>query len=209
MDTLYTLAFGEISLRDVGRVGGKNASLGELFVVQARPETVHSSKSRMVAAEVFTLTGTPGRCLTTGQAVGERIGAGPVRVVRDPSGLSSVEASDVLVAESTNPDWEPVMRRVAAIVTDQGGRRAHAAIVSRELGLPCVVGAGDATTTLTGGTEVTVCCAEGPEGRVYEGVVPFEIERIEATDLPKTRTQIMLNVGDPENAFKLAKEFCP
>ena len=119
----------------------KDGSPGELFIVQARPETVHSAKARTAVAEVYRLTGAPGVPLVSGQAVGERIGTGRVRVVRDVS-AREVQPGDVLVAEMTDPDWEPVMRRVAAIVTDQGGRTAHAAIVSREFGLPCIVGTG-------------------------------------------------------------------
>jgi pyruvate,water dikinase len=182
----------------------KDGVMGELFVVQARPETVHSAKPGTAAAEVYRLKGARGLPLVMGQAVGERIGAGKVRVVKDVSGLAAVEAGDVLVAVNTDPDWEPVMKRVAAIVTDQGGRTAHAAIVSRELGLPCVVGAGTATRVLRDGREVTVSCAEGSEGRVYDGLVPFEVERLDAGAVPATRTHVMLNVGDPEKAFSLA-----
>jgi len=140
----------------------------------------------------------------TGQAVGEKIGTGPVRVVREVSGLADVQRDDVLVAAKTDPDWEPVMKRVAAIVTDQGGRTAHAAIVSRELGIPCIVGTGNGTQLLHDGKEVTVSCSEGSEGRVYAGRVPFEIERIDASTVPRTHTQVMLNVGDPSNALALA-----
>jgi len=140
----------------------------------------------------------------TGQAVGEKIGSGAVRVVREASGLADVQAGEVLVAAKTDPDWEPVMKRVAAIVTDQGGRTAHAAIASRELGIPCIVGTGNGTQLLRDGEEVTVSCAEGSEGRVYAGRVPFEIERIDSSSVPQTHTQVMLNVGDPSNAFALA-----
>lgn len=182
----------------------KDGVTGELYVLQARPETVHSAKPRTAAAEIFRLKEKPGAPLVSGQAVGEKIGTGRVRVVLDTAGLATVEAGDVLVAEMTDPDWEPVMKRVAAIVTDQGGRTAHAAIVSRELGLPCIVGAGTATSVLQTGAEVTVSCAEGSEGHVYAGRIPFEIERIDAAGLPATRTAVMLNVGDPSHAFKLA-----
>jgi pyruvate,water dikinase len=182
----------------------KDGVTGELYVLQARPETVHSAKPRTAAAEIFRLKEKPGAPLVSGQAVGEKIGTGRVRVVRDAAGLATVEAGDVLVAEMTDPDWEPVMKRVAAIVTDKGGRTAHAAIVSRELGLPCIVGAGNASSILQTGTEVTVSCAEGSEGHVYAGRIPFGIERIDAAGLPATRTAVMLNVGDPSHAFKLA-----
>lgn len=182
----------------------KDGVTGELFIVQARPETVHSAKPRTAAAEAFRLTAPPGPPLVTGQAVGEKIGAGRVRVVRDVRELDTVQPGEVLAAEMTDPDWEPVMRRVAAIVTDKGGRTAHAAIVSREFGLPCIVGTGNATSLLTDGAEVTVCCAEGAEGHVYAGRVPFTVERVDAATVPETRTKVMLIVGDPSRAFGLA-----
>jgi pyruvate,water dikinase len=182
----------------------KDGMTGALVIVQARPETVHSAKSRMAATEMFRLTTTPGAPLLTGQAVGEKIGVGRVRVVRDVSALSTVQAGEVLVAEITDPDWEPVMRRVAAIVTDKGGRTAHAAIVSREFGLPCIVGTERGTETLHDGDEVTVCCAEGAEGHVYAGAVGFEVARLDAAQVPQTRTKVMLIVGDPSQAFALA-----
>ncbi len=182
----------------------KDGLTGELFILQARPETVHSAKAPGAVAEVHRLTGEHGPPLVTGQAVGEKIGSGPVRVVRSPHELASVQPGDVLVAEITDPDWEPVMRRVAAIVTDKGGRTAHAAIVSRELGLPCIVGTGNGTGVLRDGMPVTVCCAEGGSGHVYEGNIPYEVEQKHLTALPDTRTAMMLNVGDPEQAFRLA-----
>lgn len=182
----------------------KDGLTGELFIVQARPETVHSKKSRTSAAKIYRLNGDHGKPLITGQAVGEKIGVGRVRVVKEASGLASVEEGDVLVADNTDPDWEPVMKRVSAIVTDHGGRTAHAAIVSRELGLPCIVGTGNATEVLRDNDEVSVSCAEGAEGHVYAGRIAFKIERIEATSLPETRTRVMLNVGDPAQAFNLS-----
>lgn len=182
----------------------KDGVTGELFVVQARPETVHSALPQTAVAEVYRLQGKTGTPLVTGQAVGEKIGAGRVRVVRDAGELHKVEPGDVLVARLTDPDWEPVMRRVAAIVTDQGGRTAHAAIVSREFGIPCIVGSGDATELLRDGDEVTVSCSEGPAGHVYRGRIPFAVEQIDAQAVPKTRTEIMLTLGDPAQAFKLS-----
>jgi pyruvate,water dikinase len=182
----------------------KDGITGQLFIVQARPETVHSAKSTTASAEVYRLDVSAGSSLVTGQAVGERIGAGRVRVVRNVRGLDVVQPGDVLVAEITDPDWEPVMRRVSAIVTDKGGRTAHAAIVSREFGLPCIVGTGDATTRLSDGQEVTVCCAEGAVGHVYAGRLPFTVSRINSTALPATRTKVMLIAGDPSRAFELA-----
>ena len=182
----------------------KDGISGQLFIVQARPETVHSAKPRIAAAEVYRLHETSGPALVRGQAVGEKMGVGIVHVVHEPSELATVHAGEVLVARKTDPDWEPVMRRVAAIVTDQGGRTAHAAIVSREFGVPCIVGAGNATSVLQTGQDVTVSCCEGAEGHVYAGRVPFEIDRIDASKVPATRTEIMLTVGDPGQAFKLS-----
>lgn len=182
----------------------KDGVSGELFIVQARPETVHSTKPRTAVAEVYRLTGEHGLPLVKGQAVGEKIGTGCVRVVREAHELQKVQGGDVLVARLTDPDWEPVMRRVAAIVTDQGGRTAHAAIVSREFGIPCIVGGGSATEVLRDGDEVTVACSEGPEGHVYAGRIGFEVEKIDAAAVPQTRTQVMLTVGDPSQALKLS-----
>ena len=181
----------------------KDGITGELFILQARPETVHSAKQTTATAEVFRLTGKHSTALVTGQAVGERIGTGRVRIVREASELQRVETGDVLVAKITDPDWEPVMRKVVAVVTDQGGRTAHAAIVSREFGLPCIVGTGNATSALRDGSEVTVVCAEGPEGHIYDGRIAFVIDQIDAADIPKTRTKVMLTVGDPARAFQL------
>lgn len=180
----------------------KDGITNELFIVQARPETVHSAKSQTATAEVYRLKETPPKLLAKGQAVGEKIGIGPVRVVQTVADLGKVQAGDVLVARLTDPDWEPVMRRVAAIVTDQGGRTAHAAIVSREFGIPCIVGCGNATEILHDGDEVTVCCSEGSEGHIYAGRAAFEIEKIDAAAVPPTLTQVMLTLGDPGRAFQ-------
>jgi pyruvate, water dikinase len=182
----------------------KDGLSGELFIVQARPETVHSAQSLQATAEVYHLKAKPRNPIVVGQAVGEKIGTGRARVVLDVGKLQEVQPGEVLVAQNTDPDWEPVMRRVSAIITDQGGRTAHAAIVSREFGIPCIVGTGDATRVLTTGREVTVCCAEGSEGHVYDGRLPFEIEHVEANKVPVTRTKIMLILGDPDQAFHLA-----
>jgi pyruvate,water dikinase len=182
----------------------KDGVTGELFILQARPETVHSAKQEKGSEEVYQLRVKPPVPLISGQAVGEKIGVGAVRVVTDVSKLQEVQEGEVLVAESTDPDWEPVMRRVSAIVTNQGGRTAHAAIVSREFGIPCIVGTGNATRVLESGREVTVCCAEGSEGHVYEGRIPFDIKLIEASAVPKTHTRIMLILSDPSQAFHLA-----
>ena len=180
----------------------KDGVTGELFIVQARPETVHSSKATHASAEIYRLTGEHGSPLVTGQAVGEKVGTGRVRIVREAAELQDVKDGEVLVARLTDPDWEPVMRRVAAIVTDQGGRTAHAAIVSREFGIPCIVGSGNATEVLRTGDEITVVCSEGPEGHVYAGRVAFNVEKIAATTVPRTRTKVMLTIGDPARAFQ-------
>jgi pyruvate,water dikinase len=182
----------------------RDGSTGKLYIIQARPETVHSQKKREAFSDIYRLTGQPGAVLVRGQAVGEKIGVGPVRVVSHLEDLLTVLPGEVLVAQKTDPDWEPVMRKVAAIVTDQGGRTAHAAIVSREFGIPCIVGTGNATTVLQAANEVTVSCAEGSEGRVYAGRMPFAVEKIASSELPEMHTQIMLTVGDPGNAFALA-----
>ena len=182
----------------------KDGETGRLFIVQARPETVHSTKSRSAAAEAYHLSGKAAEPLVRGQAVGEKIGVGRVRVVSCVEQLPDVQEGEVLVAQKTDPDWEPVMRRVAAIVTDQGGRTAHAAIVSREFGLPCIVGTGNASTVLMTGQEVTVSCAEGAEGHVYSGRLPFDIERVEASALEPSNTAIMLTVGDPAKALSIS-----
>jgi pyruvate,water dikinase len=175
---------------------------GDLFIVQARPETVHAQ--RATTLESFRLVG-EGRVLVRGKSVGSRIGAGVVRVVRDLSDLPTFEAGEVLVASMTDPDWEPVLRKAAAIVTDQGGRTCHAAIISRELGIPCVVGARDATSRLSTGEHVTVSCAEGDDGRVYEGLLEFERRELDASNLPTPRVPVMLNVANPDSAFQLAQ----
>jgi len=181
----------------------KDGRTGELFVVQARPETVHAARSG-ARLELFRLKG-KGKVLARGKSVGSRIGTGPVRIVRAKAELEHFRAGEVLVSPTTDPDWEPVLRRAAAVVTDQGGRTCHAAIVSREANLPCVVGAGDATRTLTDGQEVTVSCAEGSEGRVYAGRVPFEREEVELATLPHSRVPLLLNLADPDQAFRLAQ----
>jgi len=180
----------------------KDAVDGDLYIVQARPETVASQRGAVI--ETFRLTGS-GAVLASGKAVGERIAGGPVRVIRGPADLAAFRAGEVLVAESTSPDWEPVMRLASAVVTDRGGRTCHAAIVARERGVPAVVGAGDATRRLTDGARVTVSCAEGETGRIYEGDVPFETQRLTAADLKAPKTHIMLNLAQPDLAFRFAQ----
>ncbi len=181
----------------------KDGRSGQLFIVQARPETVHAQEKSQ-RLEVFHFRG-GGTILARGKSVGGRVGVGVARVIRSADELSTFRDGEVLVAPSTDPDWEPVLKRAAAVVTEQGGRTCHAAIVSREMGLPCVVGTINATSAIRSGQEVTVSCAEGDEGRVYEGRIPFEREEIDPAALPVPRVPIMLNVGDPRNAFRQAK----
>jgi len=180
----------------------RDGRTGDLYVVQARPETVHTQAATRL--ERFELRET-GPVLVHGKSVGSKIGCGPVRVIRDVSELSSFRPGEVLVAPMTDPDWEPVLRKAAAVVTDQGGRTCHAAIISRELGIPCVVGSHDATTKLHDSQEVTVSCAEGDDGRVYGGRLAFERHEVDPRALPRPRVPVMLNVANPETAFRLAQ----
>lgn len=180
----------------------KDGQTGELFIVQARPETVQARKA-VDTLEHFRLR-EHGRVLATGRSVGERIGQGTARVIKDAQGLAQFREGEVLITDKTDPDWEPIMKKAAAIVTNRGGRTCHAAIVSRELKLPAVVGAESATETIHTGQEVTVSCAEGEVGTVYEGRLPYDVERISLVDLGQPRTKIMLNVGNPEQAFALS-----
>jgi pyruvate, water dikinase len=180
---------------------GKDGASGEIFILQARPETVQSRAGRTI--QRYTLKG-HSRVLATGRSIGQRIGAGPARVIRDVSEIARVQSGDVLVADITDPDWEPVMKRAAAIVTNRGGRTCHAAIIARELGIPAVVGCGDATQRIHDGQPVTVSCAEGDTGQVYEGVLEFERKQIELDTLPKIPVKIMMNVGNPDRAFDFA-----
>lgn len=173
---------------------------GQLFIVQARPETVQTARQRGVLT-THRLT-ERGRELCRGLAVGDGIASGRVRVLDNPAEGADFRRGDVLVAAVTDPDWGPIMERAAAVVTDHGGRTAHAAIVSREIGIPAVVGAGDATAALTDGEEVTVCCAEGAEGVVYAGALAHESEAVDLAELPRTRTRIMLNIASPAGAFR-------
>ncbi|MEC4570188.1 phosphoenolpyruvate synthase [Streptomyces virginiae] len=179
----------------------KDGITGELAIVQARPETVQSRR-RSATLRRCRLTGMPSGVLAEGIAVGEAIGAGPVCRLDTPVDLERFPAGAVLVTSITDPDWEPIMKRAAAIVTDHGGRTSHAAIVSRELGVPAVVGTADATRVLKDGTEVTVSCSEGSRGKVYPGRVPYEETETDLTALPATHTRVMLNLADPSAAFR-------
>ena len=180
----------------------KDGQTGELFIVQARPETVQSRK-QVDVIESYRLK-QRGRVLVTGQSVGEKIGAGPVRVIKDAQHLAAFQAGEVLVTDKTDPDWEPVMKRAAAIVTNRGGRTCHAAIVSRELGLPAVIGTQHGTEVLEDGMPVTVSAADGAIGNVYEGRLEYDVEQISLAKTGRPRTKIMLNVGNPDEAFALS-----
>ncbi|MDK2938573.1 MAG: pyruvate, water dikinase [Methanolobus sp.] len=180
----------------------KDGETGELFIVQARPETVQSLKRKDVL-ETYYLDDSSD-VIVTGRSVGAKIAAGKVHVIPDVSQLSEFNTGEILVADTTTPDWEPVMKRAAAIITNKGGRTCHAAIVSRELGIPAVVGAENATEILKNNMDVTVSCAEGDAGRVYEGILPFHTETVELEGLEKTKTEIMMNLGNPEEAFALS-----
>ncbi len=179
---------------------GKDGRDGKLYILQARPETVKSQHKSHEAQQRFKLKSS-GTVLTSGRAIGQKIGAGPVRVIRDPSEMERVQPGDVLVADMTDPNWEPVMKRASAIVTNRGGRTCHAAIIARELGVPAVVGCGDATDVLKDGNFVTVSCAEGDEGKIYDGLLETEVSEVQRGELPPIKTKIMLNVGNPQLAF--------
>ena len=180
-----------------------------LFIVQARPETVQSQKSGSVLRN-YKLTGDRSEVpvLAEGRAVGEMIGQGKAHVILDVHRIDAFKAGEVLVTNKTDPDWEPIMKKASAIVTNQGGRTCHAAIIAREMGIPAIVGCGNATGSIRTGEEVTVSCAEGDQGKVYSGILPFEVLETELGNLPETKTKILMNVGNPEEAFSLASIPC-
>src|SRR5207302_425229 len=180
----------------------KDGADGKLYVLQARPETVKSRKRDV--EERYALKGSS-RVLASGRAIGHKIGSGAVRVVPDASQMAKVKQGDVLVTDMTDPNWEPVMKLAAAIVTNRGGRTCHAAIIARELGIPAVVGCGDATARLKDGQPVTVSCAEGDTGSVFEGLLPFEVSSRERGEMPRIAVKIAMNVGNPELAFEFAQ----
>ena len=179
---------------------GKDGRDGKLYILQARPETVKSQQKSTDAQQRFKLRSS-GTVLASGRAIGQKIGAGPVRVIHDSADMERVQPGDVLVTDMTDPNWEPVMKRAAAIVTNRGGRTCHAAIIARELGVPAVVGCGDATELLKEGTLVTVSCAEGDEGKIYDGLLETEVTEVARGELPKLPLKIMMNVGNPQLAF--------
>jgi pyruvate,water dikinase len=175
---------------------------GELYIVQARPETVQSRSGKVL--ERYELKGR-GTLLAEGRSIGAKIGAGTAKVIESLDDMDKIQSGDVLVTDMTDPDWEPIMKRAAAIVTNRGGRTCHAAIIARELGVPAVVGCGDATETITDGEKVTVSCADGDTGYIYAGEQPFDIQRIELDRMPEVPLKIMMNVGNPERAFSFAQ----
>jgi len=179
----------------------RDGASGEIYILQARPETVQSRAGRTIQRYALKRRG---RVLATGRSVGTRIGAGTARVITRAAEMARVQNGDVLIADMTDPDWEPVMKRAAAIVTNRGGRTCHAAIIARELGIPALVGCGDATQRIREGQEVTVSCAEGDNGYVYDGLLEFERTQVELDSLPKIPVKIMMNVGNPDRAFDFA-----
>jgi pyruvate,water dikinase len=180
---------------------GKDGNTGKLYILQARPETVQSRSGKSI--QRFTLKD-KGEIVIVGRSIGHKIGTGTAKVIRSVAEMNRVQPGDVLVSDMTDPDWEPVMKRASAIVTNRGGRTCHAAIIARELGIPAVVGCGDATEQIADGSEVTVSCAEGDEGFVYEGKLDFEETNIELDALPEIPVKIMMNVGNPDRAFDFA-----
>jgi len=180
----------------------KDGITGDLFIVQARPETVQSAKA-MDYLESYILDGT-GPILSRGKSIGEKIGQGMARVIKDVTQLHTFKPGEILVSDITSPDWEPVMKTAAAIVTNKGGRTCHAAIVSRELGIPAVVGTIDATEKIGTGQEVTICCAQGDEGKVYQGLIPFHVDKMDLSGMKRPKTKIMMNLGNPDQAFSLS-----
>jgi pyruvate,water dikinase len=182
---------------------GKDGNDGQLYILQARPETV-KSQMKGQAEQRYKLKG-QGTVLAEGRAIGQKIGAGPVRLVHSISEMDKVQAGDVLVTDMTDPNWEPVMKRASAIVTNRGGRTCHAAIIARELGIPAVVGCGNATDLLQDGALVTVSCAEGDTGLIYDGLLETEVTEVQRGEMPKISTKIMMNVGNPQLAFDFAQ----
>ncbi len=181
---------------------GKDGNTGELFILQARPETVQSQRDVNVL-ESYKLAET-GNLLVTGTAVGSKIGAGPAHIIENVSDIKDFKKGEVLITDMTDPDWEPIMKIATAIITNKGGRTCHAAIISRELGVPCIVGTGDGTEKLKGVSEVTASCAEGEVGNVYEGVLKYDVKRINLESMERPKTSIMMNVGNPDIAFDVA-----
>ncbi|WP_411876034.1 phosphoenolpyruvate synthase [Vulcanococcus limneticus] len=185
----------------------KDGESGELFILQARPETVESRRSASVLRS-WHLAPHSAELLCSGRAIGASVSSGRARIIQSPSEIQRFAKGDLLVTERTDPDWEPILKIASGVITNQGGRTCHAAIIAREMGITAIVGTGDATERITDGEQITASCCEGDEGRVYRGAVPFTLEERELGDLPATRTQILMNVGNPEEAFNLARIPC-
>ena len=200
----YSEVRGKLSPMDIE--WAKDGKTGELFIVQARPETVQSQKSGNILKN-YKLNGSS-NVLVSGRAVGEMIGQGKANVILEVNNIEDFQAGQVLVTNKTDPDWEPIMKKASAIVANQGGRTCHAAIIAREMGIPAIVGCGNATVVLKTGQEVTISCAEGEEGKAYEGLVPFGIIETSLDNLPTLSTKILMNVGNPEEAFGLSSIPC-
>lgn len=205
-DDIISLAKTAVTIEDhYGRPmdieWGKDGTDGRLYILQARPETVQSRSGRTIDRFVLKAQS---KVLATGRSIGHKIGQGTAKVIKNVAEMNRIQAGDVLVSDMTDPDWEPVMKRASAIVTNRGGRTCHAAIIARELGIPAVVGCGDATSVIRDGTDVTVSCAEGDEGYIYEGKLEFEESHIELDSLPQIPVKIMMNVGNPDRAFDFA-----
>jgi pyruvate, water dikinase len=196
----YSAVHGSYSPMDVE--WAKDGQTGELFVVQARPETVQSQRSSNVLRQYRLRE--KSNVLATGRAVGDLIGQGKVRIIQDIGNLAEFQAGEILITDKTDPDWEPIMKKAGAVVTKHGGRTCHAAIIARELGIPAIVGCGSRLDDLKDGQEITVSCAEGDEGQVYAGLLPFEVDEVQLESLPQTHTKILMNVGNPQEAFGLA-----
>lgn len=199
----YALVIEEHYGRPMDIEWGKDGTDGQLYILQARPETV-KSQAKGQAELRYKLKGT-GTVLAEGRAIGQKIGTGPVRLVSDISQMDQVQAGDVLVTDMTDPNWEPVMKKASAIVTNRGGRTCHAAIIARELGIPAVVGCGNATDLLKAETLVTVSCAEGDTGKIYDGLIETEVTEVTRGEMPAIPTKIMMNVGNPQLAFDFAQ----
>jgi pyruvate,water dikinase len=185
----------------------KDGESGELFILQARPETVESRRSATLLRS-WHLEPHNAELLCTGRAIGASVSSGRARILRHPSEIQRFESGDLLVTERTDPDWEPILKRASGVITNQGGRTCHAAIIAREMGITAIVGAGDATDRIADGSTITASCCEGDEGRVYSGALPFRVEESDIGELPPTRTRILMNVGNPEEAFSQAAIPC-
>lgn len=196
----YSVKAGKVMPMDME--WAKDGQSGELFILQARPETVISRKDENIIKQYRLIDDGP--VIVSGRAVGQQIGNGPAHVIRSAKDIEKFVAGEVLVTENTDPDWEPIMKRAAAIVTDKGGRTSHAAIISRELGIPCIVGTSNGTSQISTGEHITVSCADGHIGNVYRGQLRYDVKEISLTEVPQTRTKLAMNVGNPDSAFEFA-----